>query len=33
MWTSPKGDSYMGEWKKGIVEGEGVHKSLNGQKY
>jgi hypothetical protein len=33
MWTSPKGDSYMGEWKKGVVEGEGVHKTSNGIPY
>ena len=33
LWFSPKGDSYMGEWKHGAVEGEGVHKTSAGQRY
>jgi len=24
MWKSPKGDTYLGEWKNGKIEGFGV---------
>lgn len=33
MWKGINGDSYVGEWSKGLVHGFGVHIWINGDRY
>lgn len=33
MWRGTEGDSYIGEWRNGKVDGYGIHVWSNGDKY